>query len=98
MFDPDHPKVGFGDISDGSSNTILCVEANDEAAVEWSKPLDIKFAPDFPKGHVGGLLPGGFNVALTDGSTHFVSADIDPETLANLILRADGNVVSIYDQ
>ena len=97
MFDADTPKIGFANISDGSSNTILCVEANDEVAVEWSKPQDIKFDPGSPKANVGGLLPGGFNVVLADGSAHFVSADIDPQALKDLILRNDGNVVNVMN-
>ena len=97
MFDADTPKIGFANISDGSSNTILCVEANDEVAVEWSKPQDIKFDPGSPKANVGGLLPGGFNVVLADGSAHFVSADIDPQALSDLILRNDGNVVNVMN-
>ena len=95
MQDPDEKKLGFGDITDGSSNTILAVEANENAAIEWSKPQDLELDKDRPGKDVGDLRPGGFNVVLCDGSVHFVSSDIDGETLINLILRADGNIANI---
>ncbi len=97
MFDPENRKVGFGQIADGSSNTILCVESNEEVAIEWSKPQDLPFNKELPGSGVGGLRPGGFIVVLADGSTHFISRTIDPETLANLIQINDGNVVNARD-
>lgn len=94
MHDPDEERIGFGNITDGSSNTIWATEANEAAAIEWSKPQGLEFDEDNPGKDVGDLRPGGFIVVLCDGSTHFVSSDIDMETLANMILRADGNVVN----
>lgn len=41
--------------------------------------------------------PGGANFALCDGSVHFVSDSTGLETLENLAIRNDGNVVSILD-
>lgn len=94
MHDPDEKSIGFGAITDGSSNTIFAAEANENAAIEWSKPQDLEFDRDRPGKDVGDLRPGGFNVVLCDGSVHFVSSNVDSETLANMILRADGNVVN----
>ena len=93
MFDPTNLRIGFGSIADGSSNTILCVEANEDAAIEWSKPQDLSFDKAAPGKDVGDLRPGGFNAALCDGSVQFFSSSIDSKSLANLILRADGNIV-----
>lgn len=86
-------KIGFADVPDGSSNTILFVEANEDAAVEWTKPADIPFDDKGEVTAVGSLLPNGFLATFSDGSTHFISSFIDPETLKNLIMRNDGNVV-----
>jgi prepilin-type N-terminal cleavage/methylation domain-containing protein/prepilin-type processing-associated H-X9-DG protein len=41
--------------------------------------------------------PGGANFALCDGSVHFVPNATNLETLENLAIRNDGNVVSILD-
>ena len=94
MFDPEELELGFGNITDGSSNTILCVEANEDVAVEWTKPQDLPFGKDRADANVGELQPGGFVAVFCDGSTHFISSRIDLETLVNLILRNDGNVVN----
>ena len=86
-------KVGFGSITDGTSNTILFVEANPEAAVEWSKPADIPFDPDGDVTAVGNATVGGFPAVFSDGSSHFISKDIDQKILKYLIMMNDGNVV-----
>jgi Protein of unknown function (DUF1559) len=83
----------FSAIPDGLSNTIMIVEASDELAVEWTKPVD--FAPD-PKDPLKGLLgarPSGFLATFADGSTQFISREIPAETLSALFSRDDGKKV-----
>lgn len=87
-------QIGFGNISDGSSNTILVVEANMDEAIEWSRPADLPFDRDRDVSAVGQLRPGGFNAVLCDGSVQFIAESIEQETLKNLIQRDDGNVVN----
>lgn len=94
IFEPEK-KIGFGQITDGSSNTILCVEANPESAIEWTKPSDLKFDPEKDVTQVGDMRPSGFIAVLCDGSTHIVSRDLDQDTLKFLIQRNDGNVAEI---
>ncbi len=86
-------KITFANIPDGSSNTILAVEANMDEAVEWSRPKDIPFSPERDVREVGEVRPGGFLAVFCDGSVHFLQASIDQETLNNLIQRNDGNIV-----
>jgi Protein of unknown function (DUF1559) len=47
-FDKSNPRsprgVRFGDMVDGSSNTIMVIETSDKFAVEWTKPVE--FAPN----------------------------------------------------
>lgn len=88
-------KVKFGNIIDGSSNTILAVEANMDEAIEWSRPADLPFDRDREVRAVGELRPGGFNAVFCDGSVQFLSQSIDQETLKDLIQRNDGNIVNI---
>ena len=83
------------DVSDGSSNTILFVEANKSAAVEWTRPKDIEFDPDNPKRHLGSIMPdGSINAVFADGSSHSLSPDISPEVLRALISIDGGEAIS----
>ncbi len=90
---PGKEKIGIREIKDGTSNTIMFVEANDDSAVDWTKPDD--FVPDEknPMKGLTGLRPGGFNAALCDGSVRFISETLDKEVLKNLFQRNDGNPV-----
>ena len=94
---PGDKGIGLADVTDGTSNTILVVEAGDQSAVEWTKPDD--FTPD-PKNPTKGLLghhPGGLNVVMADCSVHFISASIDPKVLWALFTRNGGEVIGEED-
>ena len=99
LFPTEDPKqkIGLADITDGTSNTILFVEANEDAAVEWTKPADIPFDPDKNVTSVGGLIPNRFLAVFGDGSVHTISRLIDQENLKNLIMRDDGKFVDPYE-
>ena len=85
--------VSMRNITDGTSNTIMAVEASDTAAVVWTKPDD--FVPDEknPLRGLVGLHPGGFLAALCDGSVRFISESINPEVLKALLTKDGGEVV-----
>jgi len=74
---------------DGTSNTILIVEAPD--AVPWSKPGDVFYDRNLPLPKLAGLFSGGFHVAMADGMPRFVHARVSEFTLRNAIEPADGN-------
>src|SRR5215472_15101476 len=70
------------DFLDGTSNTILVIEAGE--AVPWTKPADLHYDSDRALPPLGGIFTGegrfslfsssrvkGFNAALADGSVHF---------------------------
>ncbi|MCA9008917.1 MAG: DUF1559 domain-containing protein [Planctomycetaceae bacterium] len=86
--------VGLGEITDGSSNTILAVVAGPETAEIWTKPGGLEFNADEPR-KVFGTLGELFLVLMCDGAVRYLNSDIDDETLRNLIQRHDGNVVEI---
>lgn len=61
----------FADIQDGTSNTIMAVEA--KTLIPWTKPDDIEYASDKPLPSMGGFSEEGFNAAFADGSVRFIS-------------------------
>ncbi len=83
--------VKIQDITDGTSNTIMVVEAGAETAEIWTKPGGLEFDPDNPLKCLGTLTGGGFNALMMDGAVRFISESIDLSTLRNLVQHADGN-------
>ncbi len=81
--------IQFSEITDGTSNTIMIVEAS--KAVPWTKPEDIPFDPAKPLPKLGFPGDSGFSAAFCDGSVHRISHKISKETLRNAIMRNDGN-------
>ncbi|MEI8376244.1 MAG: DUF1559 domain-containing protein [Planctomycetota bacterium] len=78
----------MSDFADGTSNTILLVEASDERAVPWTKPED--FTPDKTKPAAGlvGLRQGLFLVLTADGAVRVLPADIGSSTIGSSTLHA----------
>jgi hypothetical protein len=85
----------FRDFTDGLSNTLMIVEASDESAVEWTRPVD--FEPDATQPTKGlvGLRPGGFQALFADGSVRFIKQTLDIVTLMRLFTKADGQPVRL---
>jgi hypothetical protein len=82
-------------VVDGTSNTIMVVEASDALATTWTKPGD--FEPD-DKDPIKGLLnPGarGFNAVFCDGAARLIKKSADAKTLKRLFQRNDGEPVEI---
>jgi prepilin-type processing-associated H-X9-DG protein len=104
---PHGPKTMFAgsqgmklqQITDGTSNTVMITEVNDEAAPIWTKPEDWEVvaegAPD-PK-PLQGLFRGGWNVAFADGSVKFLSETTKPELLKKLVTPDGGEVIGQDD-
>jgi hypothetical protein len=82
--------VKINAILDGTSNTLMIVEAKRE--IPWTKPEDIPYDKDKPLPKLGGRYAEGFVAAFCDGSVRFISQNIDQTVLRALITR-DGNEV-----
>jgi len=80
------------EFTDGTSNTILLVEADDAHAVEWTKPEDLKIDPQNPSTGLG-RQSGEFVFALADGSVHFVKPTISKTTLWAAFTANGGEVL-----
>jgi hypothetical protein len=90
----DEPKgLKVFQITDGTSNTIAIVEADDERAVTWTKPEDITIDMRNPLTGLLGHYTEGFHAALADGSVRIIKKSIDPKMLWALFTRDGGEVV-----
>ena len=81
-------------IPDGTSNTLMIVEANDKSAVIWTKPDDLKINPANP---LQGLTNTRkqFLAAFADGSVRSIPLTLPAATLNNLFQYNDGNAVNL---
>jgi hypothetical protein len=73
------------DFPHGTSNTFLVVEAGDP--VPWTKPDDIRYAPDEALPALCTLFRDGFRAACADGHVCFVSKRTKEADLRALIVR-----------
>jgi hypothetical protein len=99
-------KVTFGQMTDGSSNTILCVESGEKEAVIWTKPQDLDQGTKLDdlfrfNGFVTKQVDESTRMVVCkksaivrcDGSTGWIRSDAKQDDVENAIRMNDGQVV-----
>lgn len=95
-FQPTEPRK-LSDITDGPGQTIMVLEVDEKQAVHWMSPTDsIDFNFLKPKSGIQLQHPQGTQAVFVDGSVHFLSTRINPETLQALITIDGKDVVGDY--
>lgn len=80
-------------ITDGTSNTVMALHADDEAAVVWTKPEDLPLTAKEPLKKLGKRYDKGFLVLMADGSVRMVSNKVDPALFWKMLTPAGGEVI-----
>jgi type II secretory pathway pseudopilin PulG len=80
--------LGMRSVIDGTSKTIMFVEADPAKAVVWSQPGDLKIDPKQPDADLATHAGGVHLVAAVDGSIHTLSTGVKAATLWALFTRA----------
>ena len=95
-FHPTSPR-SLSEITDGTSNTLMVIEVAEENAVPWMSPQDadeqtvLSFLKGGKLAHTGGTM-----ALLVDGSTRFLSQNMDPNTLRALTTIAGKEVMGEF--
>lgn len=84
----------FAQITDGSANTIMVVEASAERAVEWTRPEDLEIDAAQPAKGLRGARSGGFLATFADGHSAIVADSVDPGMLKALFTPRGGETVA----
>lgn len=79
------------DVIDGTTNTILCVQAGDDKAEIWTKPGGLSVDAENPKASLG-KVNESFLVSMMDGTVRELKSDA--RALAQLIQHNDGQSIA----
>lgn len=82
------------EITDGTSNTIMVVEVDNDHAVTWTKPDDLSFDAANPKAGLGGHFGDGFLALLADGAAIFIPNTTDLDSLKAYFTATGRDVIS----
>jgi hypothetical protein len=76
------------DFTDGTSNTILVIEAGE--AVPWTKPADLAYDPQKPLPKLGGLFKDVIHIGTADGWVSMTKKGYSESALRLMITRNNG--------
>jgi len=95
IFD-DPAGAALRQITDGTSNTILILEAHPNSAVPWTKPDDVVIDAEDLAAKLRGQPDNAFAAAFADGSVRMIKLTVDPKVLLRLLQMNDGQAVGEY--
>jgi hypothetical protein len=93
---PPGKALTLADFTDGTSNTVLAVEAAG-APVEWTRPADLTIDPKQPSRGLTRPDADRFLALLADGSVRAVSPKVDPAELLRAFDPNDGEPGNLDD-
>ncbi len=85
-FTPEKGGLNIKSFTDGTSLTIMIVEADAQHAVVWTKPEDLPVDLDNPKRGISDGS-GAFATAFADASAHRIAGSVDPQVLRKFFTR-----------
>lgn len=86
LFNGTDTGVTYSEIRDGTANTIMLLQVNDDRATVWTKPDDWEFDPEKPlAGLVPNLHPNVFLVAYIYPHAKRIKNDIDLEIFKRIL-------------
>ncbi len=90
------PKEGVAiqDITDGTSNTILIVDADADQAVIWTKPDDLNVDAGDAKKILFGTRTRPISCAFADGSAQVLGPQVDSAQLRAMLTRNGGEPIA----
>ena len=87
----EHEGVNLTEITDGTNNTLMVVEAAE--AVPWTKPDDLPFSQNGPLPRLGGSMRGGYAALFASGLVRFLDRSLDERWLRCLITPQGGEII-----
>ena len=91
VFNPDK-ALGFRDITDGTSQTLLVIMAGPDKAVPWTQPVDLDYDPANLRQSLGDV-GDSFLALFADGGVQRLRATVDPKILLRLFQYSDGEKI-----
>ncbi len=92
---PEKRGVSVREVLDGTSNTILLVDADDAHAVEWTRPGDLKIDERDPLKGLSRRHAGEVLVAFADAAVRTLPGTMAAHQLWALFTRDQGEVVEL---
>ena len=90
---PGGKAIGFRDITDGTSNTVLVFAASDESMVIWTRPDDLQFDPKDPKRGLVDKDRPVIPAVFADGSVRAIPNTISADVLRAIVTRNGGEPI-----
>ncbi len=93
-FDGSEKGRRIANFRDGTSNTIMILQVNNQRAATWTQPDDWELDPkNTLKGLAGSMHPGIFLAGFADAHVTFIEEKIDPKVFKHMLTIAGGEVV-----